>query len=290
MENKRPKILISILILLVAGSFFVYKYIKLRSDNKKQLESIAKLEERIKQYEETLTQKENENVELANALFAEQEKVGTISEQFDEVSDTVNRLEKLSKTDKELLHKYSNVYFLNEHYKPEDLSKIDEKYLFDKKKVSEIHSKVEPFLEDMLEDAKDDGFNILVISGFRSFGEQTILKSKYSVRYGNGANTFSADQGFSEHQLGTTLDFTNDKIGANFESFGQTESFKWLQENAHKYGFILSYPEGNKYYTFEPWHWRFVGVALAKRLYREKKNFYDYDQRKIDGYLIRIFD
>ena len=108
--------------------------------------------------------------------------------------------------------------------------------------------------------------------------------------YGSGANSFSADQGYSEHQLGTTIDFTTEEIGASSSVFGKTTAYQWLLENAYKYGFILSYPEANKYYQFEPWHWRFVGRGLAEKLHQEGKNFYDLDQREIDEYLISFFD
>ncbi|MEK7495870.1 MAG: D-alanyl-D-alanine carboxypeptidase family protein, partial [Patescibacteria group bacterium] len=64
----------------------------------------------------------------------------------------------------------------------------------------------------------------------------------------------------------------------------------WLTENAYKYGFILSYPKQNTYYRFEPWHWRFVGVALATKLHDGNKYFYDLSQREIDQYLVSIFD
>jgi zinc D-Ala-D-Ala carboxypeptidase len=63
-----------------------------------------------------------------------------------------------------------------------------------------------------------------------------------------------------------------------------------MKDNAYKYGFTLSYPESNTYYTFEPWHWRFVGEDLARDLRSDKAYFYDWDQRKIDGYLVNIFD
>jgi len=79
-------------------------------------------------------------------------------------------------------------------------------------------------------------------------------------------------------------------VGANLTGFENTEAYTWLQENAYKYGFVLSYPKGNGYYVFEPWHWRFVGKDLAIKLHREDKNFYDLDQRQIDEYLVSIFD
>jgi D-alanyl-D-alanine carboxypeptidase len=142
----------------------------------------------------------------------------------------------------------------------------------------------------MIEDAKEDEVNLLVVSGYRSFETQKSLKSAYSVNYGKGANTFSADQGFSEHQLGTTVDLTTKELGQNFSSFEKTKAYIWLTENAYKYGFTLSYPKGNAFYIFEPWHWRFVGLDLARTLQKEKKTFYDLDQREIDTYLVDIFD
>ena len=63
-----------------------------------------------------------------------------------------------------------------------------------------------------------------------------------------------------------------------------------MVRNAYKYGFTLSYPEENGYYIFEPWHWRFVGTDLADDLRRDNAHFYDWEQRKIDEYLISIFD
>ena len=129
-----------------------------------------------------------------------------------------------------------------------------------------------------------------MVSAYRSFQYQAQLKGQYLVTYGTGANTFSADQGFSEHQLGTAVDFTAPGLGGGLDGFGETEAYEWLTENAHKYGFILSYPPNNQFYVFEPWHWRFVGEDLAKDLHDDNAYFYDWDQREIDEYLISIFD
>ena len=223
-------------------------------------------------------------------LLSEQSKNELFENQIKDIAGTIGRLDKLSTTDEELLQKYSKVYFLNEHYIPDGLTKIPPDYLYEKSREMQIHTKVYPYFQDMLADAKKDGFNLLVISAFRSFGDQVALKNSYTVTYGSGANQFSADQGYSEHQLGTAIDFTNDKLGADFTNFAETQSYKWLQENAYKYGFVLSYPEGNSYYQFEPWHWRFVGKSLALRLHEEGERFYDLPQSKIDSYLINIFD
>lgn len=202
----------------------------------------------------------------------------------------IRELEETLETDKELLQKYSKVFFLNEHYTPSKLKEIDPKYLFNPDRPAEFHAEAMRDLERMLDDAEEDGMIIKVVSAFRSFDTQSQLKSNYTVRYGTGANAFSADQGYSEHQLGTAIDLTTPSVGGLYTSFGQTAEFKWLQKNAHRFGFILSYPEGNQYYIYEPWHWRFVGSDLARELYNEKINFYDMDQREIDTYLGDIFD
>jgi hypothetical protein len=89
---------------------------------------------------------------------------------------------------------------------------------------------------------------------------------------------------------GTTVDLTTPKVVAMSLDFAKSPAYAWLQANAHKYGFVLSYPKQNQYYQFEPWHWRFVGVELATKLHNENKFFYDLDQHEIDVYLIKIFD
>lgn len=210
--------------------------------------------------------------------------------QIRKISKTVGVLDKLSKTDEELLQKYSKVYFLNEHYVPEKLSSIEKTYMYDESRDFQLHSSVIPYFNEMVEDAKADGVDLWVVSAYRSFATQGQLKSAYTVTYGSGANAFSADQGFSEHQLGTTIDFTTKGLGGGLDGFGSTPAYEWLKNNAHKYGFTLSYPEGNSYYVYEPWHWRFVGEKLADDLKDQNAHFYDWDQRKIDGYLINIFD
>lgn len=224
-------------------------------------------------------------------LAEEKDRNDAFEEQIDDITSTVSDLDKLSKTDEELLQKYSKVYFLNEHYVPSDISDIDDALKYTETKDMKLHSKAMPFFEDMLEDAKADGIDLWAVSSYRSFNEQAVLKGAYSVTYGSGANAFSADQGYSEHQLGTTVDLTTSGLsGGLVTSFENTPAFAWLQENAHKYGFTLSYPKGNAYYVYEPWHWRFVGEELAEDLHEAGAHFYDWDQRKIDTYLLHIFD
>src|SRR3989344_4129687 len=223
-------------------------------------------------------------------MLREEDRNEEFEDQIREISGTVGVLDKLSKTDEELLQKYSRTYFLNENFVPMKIRQIEEKYILPGKKDQYFHGDAIGFLTDLLDAAKRAGHDLKVISAYRSFDEQADLKGQYTQVYGTGSNAFSADQGYSEHQLGTTLDLTDPVTGGTYTSFAQTEAYAWLIENAHRYGFILSYPEGNGFYIFEPWHWRFVGVDLASDLHRQDKSFYDLDQRELDKYLITIFD
>jgi len=275
-------------VLLLAG--VITTWFLLGNQLKEAEGRISELENVLATTTENLTMITGEREALAGELHVERERNEGFESQIENIADTVGVLDKLSKTDKELLQKYSKVYFLNEHYIPDSLSTIDKEWLYNEDLEKQIHKKVEPFLEDMLEEALEDDVQIWIVSAYRSWGEQANLKSAYTVHYGSGANTFSADQGYSEHQLGTAVDFTTVGLGGGLDGFGGTEAFEWLVENAHKYGFVLSYDENNQYYIYEPWHWRFVGEDLARDLHRDDAHFYDWDQRKIDEYLISIFD
>lgn len=220
----------------------------------------------------------------------EKNKNEDFEDQIRDITKTVGTLNKLAQTDEELLEKYSKVYFLNENYVPSSLKDIPDRYILEGREPQEFHGDALPFLEDMIKAAASDDIDLKVISAYRSFGTQAGLKGLYLQTYGSGANTFSADQGYSEHQLGTTVDLTIESIGGTYTSFKDTEAYQWLLDNAYRYGFVLSYPEGNDYYVFEPWHWRFVGRDLARYLHRKDMNFYDLDQRTIDEYLVSLFD
>ena len=231
-----------------------------------------------------------ELAEIEDDLAREKNRNEDFEDQIKDLAGTVGVLDKLSKTDEELLQKYSKTYFLNENFRPLKLSQIDQDYVFAGKKDQYFHGDAIEHLTDLLDAAKRAGHDIKIISAFRSFEEQVELKGQFTQVYGTGANAFSADQGYSEHQLGTAVDIADSATAGTYTSFATTEAYAWLTENAYRYGFILSYPEGNQFYIFEPWHWRFVGRDLARDLHREGTSFYDLDQRELDEYLITIFD
>ncbi len=255
------------------------------------LQGFSSLEQKTVTLSDTLYIAEQAMEGTKKNVEAIQTRLGGFEQTVDKISGSVNVLEKLSKTDPELLRKYSKVYFLNEHYVPERLIEIESEYRYSDQRSEQIHSLVWPYLKALLDQAKAEDVPLYVKSAYRSFDEQESLKSAYTVTYGIGtANQFSADQGYSEHQLGTTADFITTGLGGDLLEFGKTQAFQWLKENAHRYGFVLSYPEGNGYYIFEPWHWRYVGVKLATILHEQNKYFYDLEQRDIDEYLVDLFE
>ena len=286
-SRNRIILISSIALVLAFGIFQYYKLSKALNETSSREEMFKAT---IQSLEEKLIQAEEENTQLSNSLEAETERNNSLSRQIESAASKVGTLEKLFQTDTELLRKYSRVYFLNENYVPAHLAKIDEKYLSEKNTEKFIHANVEKYLYMLMDDADFNGVPLQIVSAYRSFGEQNSLKGSYIITYGSGANKFAADQGYSEHQLGTTVDFTTPKLGSSFTKIETELVYQWLLENAYKYGFILSYPKGNAYYQFEPWHWRFVGVILADELHKRDQHFYDMSQREIDTYLIDIFD
>lgn len=122
-------------------------------------------------------------------------------------------------------------------------------------------------LYQMSKDMKEVGLNLSAVSGYRSYSNQQSLYNIYAPTMNVGLYHRVAPAGHSEHQLGTTVDVSSE-ISSGV-GFGFSPESIWLKENAHKYGFIVSYEEGHEDktgYMYEPWHMRYVGTENAKLL------------------------
>ena len=121
-------------------------------------------------------------------------------------------------------------------------------------------------MNQMFADAAFVGLNIYLSSGFRSYNTQNIIYHNYVSWDGKeNADTYSARPGHSEHQTGLAFD-----VNQVDNSFDNTPEAEWLSQNCYKYGFILRYPKGKTHetgYMYESWHFRYVGVDLASKLY-----------------------
>jgi len=291
MKKFLPVVLLLALVMIV---YLIYQYRTLTQElieaNNKFASTTLVFADEFKALQTKLTAVNKENADLNNNLQAERTRNDNFASQIGTITSRVGVLDKLSKTDPQLLQKYSKVYFLNEHYAPANLVEIEANYVYPQDKKEQILANVWPYLKNLLTEATGLGIDLQIISAYRSYGKQSLLKSSYKFTYGAGtANQFSADQGYSEHQLGTTVDFTTAGAGAGLTGFEKTKAYDWLIANAHRFGFTLSYPKDNSYYVFEPWHWRYVGVMLATKIHNENIHFYDLDQRVINQYLSSLF-
>ncbi|OGG56792.1 hypothetical protein A3D71_01105 [Candidatus Kaiserbacteria bacterium RIFCSPHIGHO2_02_FULL_55_20] len=168
-----------------------------------------------------------------------------------------------------LYKKMSGESFLPPDYVPPGLEDISKKV--PTAGVMCLREDVVPYLVQMFTDARNAGVDLMVSSGFR---RPEIQKYLYELRVrtdGELASREIARPGLSEHQLGGTVDLTDASIGYEGAARGFAESLGgiWLEQNAHKYGFTLSYPARVSETTgiqYEPWHWRFVGVDMATSL------------------------
>jgi len=135
-------------------------------------------------------------------------------------------------------------------------------------------------LVQMINDMEAAGLHPFIISGYRSYSAQAIAREKWLEKEPDRANILSAPPGYSEHQLGTVVDFGSPELpeivgqeDVEFHTwFYKTSEGQWLLENAHKYGFTLSYPfeafETTGFF-YEPWHYRYVGVDVATELHEQ---------------------
>lgn len=134
-------------------------------------------------------------------------------------------------------------------------------------------------LNQMIKDAKKDKQSLVVRSGYRSYQMQDKLYKEYKAQDAN-ADTYSARPGHSEHQTGLAFDIGSVESARDFTiSFGDTTEGEWLAQNAHKYGFIIRYPEGKTHitgYQYEPWHVRYVGVKIAQEILNKKITLEEY--------------
>ena len=172
-----------------------------------------------------------------------------------------------------LVNKYN---YLKEDFIPKDLVTITGIYARDKAQLVKIA--YDNFIK-MADAARKENLTIKVTTGYRSYNFQATLYNNYVKADGvKNADTYSARPGYSEHQLGYSADLTNAK-NVSFGNFENTNEYKWLQKNAHKYGFIMRYPKNKEYitgYMFESWHYRYVGVDIATYIYENNITYEEY--------------
>ncbi|MEA4970622.1 MAG: M15 family metallopeptidase [Candidatus Pelethousia sp.] len=160
----------------------------------------------------------------------------------------------------------SKHYALPRKYKPENLVSVGRKYA--QGGVTLREDCYSAFLS-LAQDMEKEGLTLYIKSGYRT-----------NTKRGGANSGWYAWPGHSEHQTGLAFDLR--KKNVTYETmweykYHKTDEYAWLCENAYKYGFILSYPEGASNITgfnYEPWHWRYIGVEIATDM--KEKGFTTY--------------
>lgn len=173
-----------------------------------------------------------------------------------------------------IVNKY---HVLSSNYVPKDLVNINSKY-----NGLGIDAKALPIVkesfEKMANDIAKENMILKVRTSYRSFTAQKDLYNNYlKDRTVAIVDLSAARPGYSEHQTGLALDVQAQS--SNYTSFKDTKEYKWMLKNAHKYGFILRYPENKTYitgYKFESWHYRYVGIDVATYIYEHNITFEEY--------------
>lgn len=180
----------------------------------------------------------------------------------------------------------SYTYLLNKSSQPLDASYVpadlvDPENVNSTTGVFEVRSEVASKLQEMVEKANEDGITLLVTTGYSSYEQQEQTYTSQTALLKEAAASMTCPKaGYSEHQLGLAVDFTDSADTPNQTTdFANTDAYRWLSEHSYEYGFILRYPENMEKvtgYTFEPWHYRYVGVDVATDMHNQNKTMEEY--------------
>lgn len=169
--------------------------------------------------------------------------------------------------------------FLSKKFNP-DLVKVSTKYASEAgmKLRSEAY---EAFIK-MSKACEKDGLGIVINSAYRSYDDQVDTQEYYRKWYGDSyVEKYVAKPGFSEHQTGLAID-----VGSRSTNvFANSKEYQWMLDNSYKYGYIIRYEKKYEHMTLfraEPWHYRYVGVNIAKKIHEEGITLEEYYVRYLD--------
>lgn len=145
----------------------------------------------------------------------------------------------------------------------------------------QVSKKIYKDLIKLLNESLKDGINLVVESGYRSYSYQEEILKEFQKEFGIEETLKKvAKPGYSEHQTGLAIDFGYiDNIKYNEDIKENSQESTWLYNNSYKYGFILRYPKGKENitgYKYEPWHYRYVGKKIAKKIHNRHITLEDY--------------
>ena len=160
-------------------------------------------------------------------------------------------------------------HYLDENYKPAGLVTFSRDYSYEDQKAQRVV--VDAFLAMQKACKEQTDAQLMVNSAYRSYQEQIGTHKRNPKGY-------AARAGSSEHQTGFALDITSREHPMRWP-FDKSVEGVWMREHCHEYGFILRYPERQSHifgFAYEPWHLRYVGKEVAKRIHDEDITFDEY--------------
>ena len=180
------------------------------------------------------------------------------------------RPELISGDDGDILMIVNKNYGLTKDYVPTDLTKLtDCDFSIGSEETKQLKKEAADALEEMFAAAREDGYEILMRTGYRSYEYQEMLYNSYVATDGQeAADKYSGRPGYSEHQSGLCCDLGLE--GLDLNNFTGTDAAKWVEEHSWEYGFVVRYPEGKEditEYIYESWHVRYVGREAAKYMH-----------------------
>lgn len=219
----------------------------------------ANLDEYLNYYEKNSKKSFKDVVTLVN--------IGATTDWYEETKQTDTSLKEAILVNK--------VYTLPEDYNPGVIKKFSQTYAYGE--VSAEENCYNAFIK-MAKAAKKDDITLILTSGYRGREKQTKIYNDMKKSKGEEyADKYAARPGSSEHETGLSLDILT--YNGNTATFKETKTYAWLHEHAHEYGFIERYEENKEYitgYSAESWHYRYLGVELARKVKEEGITYDEY--------------
>ena len=167
-------------------------------------------------------------------------------------------------------------HYLDENYKPDNLATFSMDYCYENQRAQSVV--VDAFMVMQQACKEQTDAQLMVNSAYRSYEDQI-------GTYKRNPKGYAARAGSSEHQTGYAIDVTSRQHPMRWP-FDTSVEGVWMREHCHDYGFILRYPEKQSHifgFAYEPWHLRYVGKDVAKRIHDEDITFDEYYAYYIEG-------
>lgn len=294
-------IFIVILLSIIIGSIILIKNVKYKKTYDYKLSVVGYNESEIKiikekldniHIDDILTNKYNENLDdfLIEKYFMYKNLDDYLDYKSSHKNETYSNIvaiinteanidwmenEKETDTSKGNLMLVNRLYGLNSEYEVEDIVKVSSKYAYNGVKIS---SSIMDKITNMIDDAKEAGYTFVLSDGYRSYNEQKNLYDKYKNSHGiREADVSVARPGHSEYETG--LSFNIVPYNKVYDNPKDSEEYKWLYNNAYRYGFIFRFTDDKKNLTlFDEFTWRlrYVGEEAASIIKSNNLCFEEY--------------